>query len=495
MPHLAPSLLRAPVAGAAALAFAAASPALAAPESFAPLAERVTPAVVNVAVEFQQTAEGDQPFNPFGQESPFREFFERFGIEPPQGGPNGPGGPRGPRRGQGVGSGFVIDDSGLIVTNNHVIEAAAENDGEITVSFSDGEDLPATLIGRDERTDLALLKVDTDKTLTAVRWGDSDSARVGDWVMAVGNPFGLGSTVTTGVVSARGRVIGQGPYDDFIQTDAAINRGNSGGPSFNLNGDVIGVNTAIFSPSGGSVGIGFMIPANLARDVIEKLQDDGEVERGWLGVRIQPVTEDIQTSLDLPSTDGALISEVTSDGPAERAGLQVGDVVVGFNDDPIDSPRALSRAVASEDPGARAVVDVIRESRRRSIGVDLGDLSQLDQQLAARGDGPAQSSDAREDLDGLGVTLAPATAENRRRFQAAPGEGVIVSAVEAGSPAAENGLRPGDVIREIDRKAMGAPDDVVSAIDDARDNDRQVVLMRVARPDGDVLVPLRVTKG
>jgi len=497
MLQTAPSLFRAPAIAAAALAVAVAAPAAAAPESFAPLAERVTPAVVNVAVEFQQTAQGDQPFNPFGQDSPFREFFERFGVQPPDGGPGGPGGPRGPRRGQGVGSGFVIDASGLIVTNNHVIEAAAENSGEITVSFSDGEDLPATLIGRDERTDLALLKVETDKRLTAVSWGDSDSARVGDWVMAVGNPFGLGSTVTTGVVSARGRVIGQGPYDDFIQTDAAINRGNSGGPSFNLDGDVIGVNTAIFSPSGGSVGIGFMIPANLARDVIEKLQDDGEVERGWLGVRIQPVTDDIQTSLDLPSTDGALISEVTADGPAERAGLQVGDVVVGFNDGLIDSPRALSRAVASEDPGARAVVDVIREGRRRSIGVDLGDLSQLDQQLASRGDGggPVQSSSARAELDGLGVTLAPATADNRRQFQSAEGDGVIVAAVEADSPAARNGLRPGDVIREIDRKEMAAPSDVVSAIEDARDNDRQVVLMRVARPDGDVLVPLRVVKG
>ncbi|MEM6492411.1 MAG: PDZ domain-containing protein, partial [Pseudomonadota bacterium] len=329
--------------------------------------------------------------------------------------------------------------------------------------------------------------------LTAVPWGDSDSARVGDWVMAVGNPFGLGSTVTTGVVSARGRVIGQGPYDDFIQTDAAINRGNSGGPSFNLNGDVIGVNTAIFSPSGGSVGIGFMIPANLARDVIEKLQDDGEVERGWLGVRIQPVTDDIQASLDLPAAEGALISEVTGDGPAERAGIEIGDVVVGFNDKPVDSPRALSRAVASEDPGARAVVDVIREGRRRAISVTLGDLSELDTQVAARGDGGGAGPVAREEtLDDLGVTLAPATAENRRRFNAADGDGVIVSEVENGSTAAETGLQRGDVIRSINRSAVDAPSDVADAIADARRDDRQVVLMRVARPDGEIFIPLRL---
>ena len=467
-----------------------------APESFADLAEQVTPAVVNVAVEFQQTAQGPAPFNPFGGggDNPLREFFERFGVEPPEGFPHG--GQRGPqRRGQGVGSGFVIDPSGLVVTNNHVIEAAAENEGEITVSFNDGEDMPATLIGRDERTDLALLKVDADRPLPSVNWGDSDGARVGDWVMAVGNPFGLGSTVTTGVVSARGRVIGQGPYDDFIQTDAAINRGNSGGPSFNMDGEVVGVNTAIFSPSGGSVGIGFMIPANLARDVIEKLQDDGKVQRGWLGVRIQPVTEDIRLSLDLPSTDGALIAEVTAGGPAEGAGVQVGDVVVAFNGDAIDSPRALSRSVASQDPGASSVVEVLRDGRKRSLTVRLGDLEQLDQVASASG--PAAEPERptpTETLSDLGITLAPANDSNRERFGAADGDGAIVAEVEPDSLAAQTGLRRGDVIRAINRSAIDAPSDVPDAIESAREDGREVVLMRVARPDGDIFVPLRLNE-
>ena len=463
-----------------------------APESFADLAENVTPAVVNVAVEFQQTAAAPQPFNPFGGEgNPFSEFFERFGIEPPQGFPGGPRG--GPRRGQGVGSGFVIDASGLVVTNNHVIAAAAENDGEITVSFDDGEDLPARLIGRDERTDLALLKVDADRPLPAVAWGDSDTARVGDWVMAVGNPFGLGSTVTTGVVSARGRVIGQGPYDDFIQTDAAINRGNSGGPSFNMAGEVVGVNTAIFSPSGGSVGIGFMIPANLARDVIEKLQDDGEVERGWLGVRIQPVTEDIQVSLDLPAAEGALIAEVTPGGPAEDAGVQTGDVVVAFNGRDVADPRALSRAVADEDPGVTATVELIRDGRRRSLSVRLGDLNTLDQTAALGGsDSPAPAGEDQRLAD-LGVTLAPLTAANRDRFSVDADEGgAIVATVEPGSAAAETGLQEGDVILSINRSPISAPSDVRDVLADVRGEGRQVAMIHVARRDGKIYVPLRL---
>ncbi|HKO06722.1 MAG TPA: Do family serine endopeptidase, partial [Alphaproteobacteria bacterium] len=333
-----------------------ASPAFAreAPTSFAPLVKEVAPAVVNVSTT-QKVSGGpmmDLPFQDLPEDSPFRQFFKHYF--------NGPGQGQGeshPMLQHSLGSGFVIDPSGYVVTNNHVVGSATE----INVKLSDGTTYNAKLVGRDERTDLALLKITADHALPAVAWGDSDKAQVGDWVMAVGNPFGLGGTVTAGIVSARGRDLHEGPYDSFIQTDAAINRGNSGGPMFNMDGQVIGINSAIYSPNGGSVGIGFAIPSALAKPVVEQLKEHGSVERGWLGVQIQEVTPDVAESLGLKAPAGALVAKVTKDSPSEAAGLRQGDVITRFNGKDIKELRDLTRSVADTRPGTNAPITIWRD--------------------------------------------------------------------------------------------------------------------------------------
>lgn len=335
------------------------------PPTFADVFEQVNPAVVTVAVTMEavawQTGSGSSPF----AGTPFEDFFGNFGPSDPRQLPQMPQ----PR--QGEGSGFIVDPAGYIATNYHVVDGASQ----LTVTLASGEELPATVVGTDPRTDLALIKVETGRNLPALRFGDSDRARIGDWVLAIGNPFGLGGTATAGIVSARSRDIQSGPYDDFLQIDAAINSGNSGGPVFNAAGDVIGINTAIFSPSGGSVGIGFAIPSNLAQDVLEDLRENGEVSRGWLGVSIEVV--------DQNESAGARITSVQAGGPAEAAGIQAGDIVTRFNGQEVDSPKTLSRLVGSLDAGEDVAVELLREGNSRRLTAELGKLDEAQLQAAA----------------------------------------------------------------------------------------------------------------
>jgi len=377
------------------LAAAGAASARSAPESFADLAEELLPTVVNIATTQMVATQRGQEFEEF-----FKEFFERRGGEPP---------PQEKRRASSLGSGFIIDPSGYIVTNNHVI---AEAD-EITVRLHDDTSLQATVVGRDEKTDLALLKVESDKPLPAAKWGRSEDTRIGDWVVAIGNPFGLGGSVTAGIVSARQRDINSGPYDDFIQTDAAINRGNSGGPMFNVDGEVIGVNTAIFSPSGGSVGIGFAIPSALVQNVIAQLKEHGEVRRGWLGVRIQSVTQELAEGMRLDSAHGALVASVTEGGPAAEAGILQGDVVIEFNGRIVPDMRKLPRMVAETPIGEAVDVVVWRKGEKLNFKVKLGELTEEEIALA---EPEADATVESGNIPDLGLALGAITPELRERF-------------------------------------------------------------------------------
>jgi len=393
---------RAAAAALAALLFAvpaiiASGPALArgAPDSFADLAARLLPSVVNISTsQTLKTAGGDQgtPDMPqFPPGSPFEEFFHDF-LE--RNLPKGDHQDVTPRKATSLGSGFIIDPSGYIVTNNHVIADA----DEITVILHDNTNLKAKVIGRDTKTDIALLKVKADKPLVAVSWGDSDVARVGDWVLAIGNPFGLGGSVTAGILSARQRDINSGPYDDFLQTDAPINRGNSGGPMFNMDGQVIGINTAIYSPSGGSIGIGFAIPSALAKEVVSELQDEADhtVHRGWLGVRIQAVTDEIAESLGLNKTQGALVASVNDKGPAQVAGIQPGDVILDFDGKDVSDMRRLPRLVAETPVNKTVPVTLWRKRAETTVKVKVGRLEESDQQLASAKEAPKKNSQPRE---------------------------------------------------------------------------------------------------
>jgi len=448
------------------------------PSSLAPLAERVSPAVVTIsATRTVMDAEGAAPRRlPFPPGSPFEEFFRDFG------GPDGPGQPeQGPRGGTSVGSGFIIDGAGHVVTNNHVVEGGQD----IKVTLHDGTELPATVVGRDAKTDLALLKVASDKDLPHLAFGDSDKARVGDWVVAIGNPFGLGGTVTTGVVSARGRNINAGPYDDFIQTDAAINRGNSGGPMFNLNGEVIGINTAIFSPSGGSVGIGFAIPSNIARTVIDQLKEFGRTKRGWLGVRIQGVTPEIAESLGLPAPKGALVASVTPNGPAAKAGIQAGDVVTKFDGKEINEMRRLPRVVAETAIEKAVPVEVWRKGKSQTVQVKVGELEAAEESgLLANvpEEQTAPKAPAPKATEALGLKLTGITPELRQQFELkAEQRGVLVTEVASGSPASEKGVRAGDVIVEVGQEEVKSPADVTAKVQKAREQGKKSILLLVER--------------
>jgi serine protease Do len=445
--------------------------------SFADVIESVSPAVVNIAVMKVESAaptsfefRGNGPGVPGQQQFPF-EFFERFFEGDPRQMPQ--------RRSEGQGSGFLIDASGYIVTNNHVAGGA----DEITVTLQDGRKFEASLVGSDPRTDLALIKIDADSNLPYVAFGDSDDARVGDWVVAIGNPFGLGGSATAGIISARGRDIRSGPYDDYLQLDAPINFGNSGGPVFNVAGEVVGVNTAIFSPNGGNVGIGFAIPANQAKDIVADLRENGSVERGWLGVQIQDLDEDLAASLGLSGTKGALVNEVVGDGPAASGGIQVGDVITRFNDREIDSTRTLSRAVAAATPNTGARVTVWRDGRSRELTVELGE-AQNDTVAAVTPGGGAQGSTA------LGLTLRGLTAGDRASLGLPEDvEGVVVTAVAPGSAAAEKGIRPGDVITRVNQQNVTSAADAAAALNAARERD-EPALLRVQRGDTQRFVAL-----
>ncbi|PWC33131.1 DegQ family serine endoprotease [Azospirillum sp. TSO35-2] len=465
-----------------------------APSTFADLAAKVSPAVVNIAAmqdaKPEQRAQRAPGIPAFPPGSPFEEFFRQFQDQMNRnGGPNGGsnGEPddqdQGPRGKSGaLGSGFIIDPAGYVVTNNHVIDGSSD----ITVTLQDGTALPAKIVGRDAKTDIALLKVTSDKPLPAVDWADSAKTRVGDWVMAVGNPFGLGGTVTKGIVSARGRDIHSGPYDDYFQLDAAINRGNSGGPTFDLNGRVIGINTAIYSPNGGSVGIGFAIPANLAKEVVAQLKDSGKVERGWLGVKIQEITPDIADSVGLPAAKGALVAEVTPDSPAQRAGLKQGDVVLSYAGKPVDNLRDLTRNVAETKAGDTVDLKILHDGREKTVPVRIDRLSEQ-AQLAAAETAPAEQAEAAAVK---GLKLAPLDPAARKRLGIGDEvQGVVVTGLSAKT---ETPIRPGDVIERVGDSAVKNPADVRHHVAEAEKAGQKAVLMLINRQGNESFVALKL---
>ncbi|MGE0420494.1 MAG: Do family serine endopeptidase, partial [Acetobacteraceae bacterium] len=359
------------------------------------------------------------------------------------------------------------------------------------ITLQDNSTLKAEVVGRDESTDLALLRVKPEKPLPYVEFGDSDTARVGDWVLAIGNPFGLGGSVTAGIVSARGRNIHQGPYDDFIQTDAAINRGNSGGPLFNLDGKVVGINTAIYSPSGGSIGIGFSIPSKLASNVVMQLREFGQARRGWLGVRIQQVTPEIAESLGLKETTGAMIAGVNDNGPADKAKIRSGDIVLKFNGQDVKTMNALPRIVAETGVGQQVPIVLWRDGKELTVTATLGEKPSEKQLAAAEQGGGRSSPDRAVDLSGMGMKVAPITSENRERFQfGSDQKGVVITDVDPSGAAAEKGLKPGDVIVEVQQTEVSTPADVQKRIEAARKQDRKFVLMLIQSQDGTRYVPL-----
>ncbi len=456
------------------------------PATFADLAESRLPAVVNISSTQKIEQAADMPDMPqFPPGSPFEDFFEEFMGRQGEGFPVMPA--------TSLGSGFIIDaDKGYIVTNAHVIKDAEE----VRVTFSDDTTQEAEVIGRDEKMDLAVLKVDMDKNRVAVPFGDSDVLRVGDWVMAIGNPFGLGGTVTAGIVSARQRDIHAGPYDDFIQTDASINSGNSGGPMFNLSGEVIGINTAIFSPSGGSVGIGFAIPSALAKPVINQLIEFGHTRRGWLGVRIQSVTEEISENLGLEEVRGALVASVTPDSPAIDAGLEPGDVILSFDGKPVDEMRHLPRIVAETPINKKVGLTYWRDGKKRKTSVVVGELEKAEKDglLASVTDKKVDESDevTREDL---GLTFGAMTTDLRSTYDLDEDtNGVVVTAVASMSNAAEKGVLPGDVIVEVNQKVVNEPKEVAKLIDEAQKSGRSSVLFLMDRGGDMRFVALKFKK-
>ncbi len=455
-----------------------ATPSLArGPESVADVAEGLQDAVVNISTT--QTLKGSTesaPGGPGPKGSPFEEFFDDFFDDDEQGLP---------RKVSSLGSGFVIDPSGLVVTNNHVIEGA----DEIIINFTDGTKLKVTkILGHDPKTDLALLKVEPKKPLKAVTFGNSGKMRVGDWVMAIGNPFGLGGSVTVGIISATKRDINAGPYDDFLQTDAAINRGNSGGPLFNMDGQVIGVNTAIISPSGGSIGIGFAVPSNSAVQVIDQLKQYGETRRGWLGVQVQNVTEEIATSLGLPEPKGALVAKVTPASPAAAAGIEPSDVILKFDGQAIDNMRSLPRAVASTAIGKSVAVELLRKGKPMDLNVTIGRLPEEEdaEEAVKSEDEPAPSPEPeREDL--LGLSIAPLTDELRKRYGIGQSiEGVVITEVKPDSPAAQKDVKAGDVIVEVTQEKVKQPQDVKSRLLAVRKAGRRSVLLLLSDAKGEL---------
>lgn len=489
------------------------------PASVADLASGLLDAVVNISTSQKVKDEGNGPATPkVPDNSPYQDEFNDFFNNKKDDDSN--------RKVSSLGSGFVIDPSGYIVTNNHVIEGA----DDIEAIFPNGTKLKAKLIGTDTKTDLSVLKVEPKHPLTAVKFGDSSKMRIGDWVMAIGNPFGLGGSVTVGIVSARGRNINAGPYDNFIQTDAAINKGNSGGPLFNMKGEVIGINTAIISPSGGSIGIGFAVPSELAEGVVNQLRDFGETRRGWLGVRIQPVTDDVANSLGLSEAKGALVAGVIKGGPVDNGSIKAGDVILKFDGKDVDEMRDLPRVVAESPVGKEVDVVIYRDGKQQTIKVTLGRLEDGDQAAAASTDknkkpqlapddkgnsdgviNPDQGDDGDDDgMDGqdqggdpqqlpqaqppaqatsniLGMKLSTLTAENRKSFGIADSvDGVVITEVAPGSAAAEKGLKPGDVVVEVAQEFVQTPSAASDKVASLKREGRRNAQMMIASPNGDL---------
>jgi len=472
--------------------FAQISPSSAAgPKSVADLAERLQGAVVNISTTQNIKSTGGSralPSLPPG--SPFEDFFEKF-LERDQKGNNKKNqSRRPPRKVRSLGSGFVIDPSGVIITNNHVIAGA----DEITINFSDGTKLKAEVIGRDPKVDVAVLKVKPAKPLTAVSFGNSKKLRVGDWVMAIGNPFGLGGTVTLGIVSARDRDINSGPYDNFIQTDASINKGNSGGPLFNMDGEVIGINTAIISPSGGSIGIGFAVPAATIAPVISQLRKFGETRRGWLGVRIQSVTDEIAESLGMDKKMGALIANVNPKGPAFAGGMKAGDIITKFNNVEVTQMRDLPRIVADTPVGEDVDVIVLRKGVEKTLRIKI---ARLDEKVKNASLKVGQSQDdSTKRIDDLGLSLSGMDNALRKKYKISKKvAGVVIVEVDPSSVAAEKGIKAGDVISEVGQEVVKSPDDVETRVKELRKLGRKSALLLVVNGKGDLrFVAVKITK-
>jgi serine protease Do len=478
------SCLAAICLGAASLtttSFVMTSPAFArGPEGIADVAEKVIDAVVNIStsqtVEAKGGSEGRGAAPKLPPGSPFEEFFDEFKNR------RGGGGDLQAHKTTSLGSGFIIDASGVVVTNNHVIDGA----DEINVIMNDGSKFKAELVGVDKKTDLAVLKFTPNKPLTVVKFGDSDKLRLGEWVIAIGNPFSLGGTVTAGIVSARNRDISQGPYDSYIQTDAAINRGNSGGPLFNLDGDVIGVNTLIISPSGGSIGIGFAVPSKMVSGVVAQLRQYGELRRGWLGVRIQQVTDEIAESLNIKPARGALVAGVDDKGPAKPAGIEPGDVITAFDGKDIKEPKDLSRVVADTAVGKEVDVVIIRKGAEQTVKVTLARLDE--------GEKPVQVSNKTQEpvekpvtQKALGLDLATLSKDLRGRYKIKDSvKGVVITNVDGASDAAGKRLVAGEVIVEVAQEAVSTAADVKKRIDQIKKDGRKSVLLTVANSDGEV---------
>lgn len=448
------------------------------PKSVAPVAERLTEAVVNISTSQRATGPSGVPLPDVPKGSPFEEFFDDFF--------NQPGADEGiNRQVSSLGSGFVIDGvEGLVVTNNHVIADA----DEIYVNFADGSKLKVEkVVGRDTQTDLALLKVAPKTPLRDVRFGVSETLRIGDWVMAIGNPFGLGGTVTVGIISAKARDINSGPYDDYLQTDAAINKGNSGGPLFNMDGEVIGVNTAIISPTGGSIGIGFAIPSDTASNVIEQLKLYGETRRGWLGVRIQSVTEDLAGELGVSESKGALVAAIEPGSPAEQAGIQARDVIVSFDGKEITTMRGLPRLVAQTPVGKVVPVQVQRQAKSLMVSVTIGRLKEETAEATSHDPGDEPAVEDTDPGPVLGMTLSEITDELRTQYAIDPKvEGVVVVGVETGSVAAAKNIKAGDVIVEAGQDQVRKPSDIAKSIEEIRSGGRSAVLLRIEGRPGEV---------
>jgi serine protease Do len=442
-----------------------------APFSFADLVERVSPAVVTVTVE-QQVSAQQQAFNPEDLPEPFRDFFDQFG--------QGEGGHQfqAPRKAVAMGSGFIIDKSGFIVTNNHVVA-----DGhKITVKLPDGREFDAKLLGADAATDIALLKIKSDKPLPAVEFGDDHSVRVGDWVIAVGNPFGLSNSVTAGIISSINRDVGNGPYTDYLQIDAPINRGNSGGPTFDLQGQVIGMNSMIYSPSGGSVGIGFAIPASTVHEVVAQLEAHGKVARGWLGVQIQNLTPEIAQSLGAKENKGAIVASIVPGSPAAKAGFVQGDLVLAVNGKSVEDSRDLTRRVAALPAGAKAVFAVVRGSTPKTLTATIG---QRKEEQVASNDGPQKNSSAPSTGEAMGLGLAAVTPEVRRSYNLDDHvNGVLVTRVDPDSDAADKGIEPGDVVMSVANRPVHTPQDIKAQIAGAQAQGRKSILILVNGSNG-----------
>ncbi|MGV1870368.1 Do family serine endopeptidase [Agrobacterium rosae] len=469
--------------------------------SFANVVDAVSPAVVSVRVQSNvQPASDDNSgysFNFGGRgldqlpdDHPLKRFFKEFGG-PGAGegdkradrGPKAHRDGKGPLRPTAQGSGFFISEDGYIVTNNHVVD-----DGSAyTVVMNDGTELDAKLIGRDTRTDLAVLKVDVNRKFTYVQFADDSKIRVGDWVVAVGNPFGLGGTVTSGIVSARGRDIGSGPYDDYLQIDAAVNRGNSGGPAFNLNGEVVGINTAIFSPSGGNVGIAFAIPASVAKDVVQDLIKDGKVERGWLGVQIQPVSKDIAESLGLAEASGALVVAPQAGSPGDKAGIKQGDIITALNGDTVKDARDLSRRIGAMAPNTKVELSLWRGGKAHPVTVTLGDLASDDasKATASQNDDKGSQPSSEKALSSLGLTVAPAD----------DGAGLAITDVDPDSDAAARGLKTGEKITSVNNQQVASAADVEKILSQAKKDGRSKALFQIQTEDGSRFIALDIDQG